>query len=70
MVRRPGELEKVSFPGCFYITGNFVPCDIKTLRRMRTRAEQKYVARATALGARVPQAELFVIPQETSFPVI
>ena len=25
MVRRPGELEKVSFSGCFYITGNFAP---------------------------------------------
>ena len=28
---------------------------------MRTRAKQKFVAKATALGARVPQAELFVI---------
>ena len=28
---------------------------------MRARAEQKYVAKATALGARVPLAELFVI---------
>ena len=27
---------------------------------MRTRAERKFVAKATALGARVPQAELFV----------
>ena len=29
---------------------------------MRTRAKWKFVARATALGARVPQAELFVLP--------
>ena len=28
---------------------------------MRTRAKQKLVAKATALGARVPLAELFVI---------
>ena len=28
---------------------------------MRTRAKQKFVAKATALGARVPQAELFVL---------
>ena len=28
---------------------------------MRTRAKQKLVAKATALGARVPQAELFVL---------
>ena len=27
---------------------------------MRTRAKQKLVAKATALGARVPQAELFI----------
>ena len=27
---------------------------------MRTRAKQKFVAKATALGARVPRAELFV----------
>ena len=60
MVRRPGELEKVSSPGCFYITGNFVPCNIKTLRRMRTRAEQRFIAEATAPGARVLRAELFL----------
>ena len=28
---------------------------------MRTRATWKFVAKATALGARVPQAELFVL---------
>ena len=28
---------------------------------MRTRAKRKFVAKATALGARVPQAELFVL---------
>ena len=28
---------------------------------MRTRAKQKFVAKATALGARVPRAELFVL---------
>ena len=28
---------------------------------MRTRAKQKFAAKATAPGARVPQAELFVI---------
>lgn len=33
----------------------------KRLRGMRTRAKQKLVAKATALGARVPRAELFVI---------
>ena len=44
----------------FYITGNFVPCYIKSLRGMRTRAKQKFVAKATALGGRVPRAELFV----------
>ena len=33
----------------------------KRLRGMRTRAKQKLVAKATALGARVPLAELFVI---------
>ena len=27
---------------------------------MRTRAKQMFVAKTTALGARVPQAELFV----------
>ena len=31
---------------------------------MRTRAKQKFVAKATALGARVPRAELFVLQQE------
>ena len=28
---------------------------------MRTRAKKKFVAKATALGARVPRAELFVL---------
>ena len=28
---------------------------------MRTRAKQKFFAKATALGARVPQAELFIL---------
>ena len=28
---------------------------------MRTRAKQKFVTKATALGARVPRAELFVL---------
>ena len=28
---------------------------------MRTRAKWKFVAKATALGARVPQAELFIL---------
>lgn len=28
---------------------------------MRTRAKQKFAAKATAPGARVPQAELFII---------
>ena len=32
---------------------------IKTLRGMRTRAKQKFVAKVTALSARVPLAELF-----------
>ena len=32
----------------------------KTLRGMRTRAKWIFVAKATALGARVPQAELIV----------
>ena len=32
----------------------------KTFRGMRTRAKWIFVAKATALGARVPQAELFV----------
>ena len=36
---------------------------MKKLRGMRTRAKQKSVAEATALGGGVPQAELF--PQET-----
>ena len=30
---------------------------------MRTRAERKFVAKATALGARVPLAELFVLSE-------
>ncbi len=34
---------------------------------MRARAKQKYVAKATALGARVPQAELFIIFTDTAF---
>ena len=33
----------------------------KTLRGMRTRAKWKFVAKATALGARVPRAELFIL---------
>ena len=33
----------------------------KTLRGMRTRAKWIFVAKATALGARVPQAELFIL---------
>ena len=37
---------------------------------MHTRAKQKSVAEATALGARVPRAELFFLSQETGFPVI
>ena len=32
---------------------------------MRARANEKYVAKATALGARVPQAELFVLYRKT-----
>ena len=36
----------------------------KTLRGMRTRAKQKFVAKATALGARVPFAELFVLAKQ------
>ena len=28
---------------------------------MRTREKQNFVAKATALGARVPQAELFIL---------
>ena len=32
---------------------------------MRTRTKQKFVAKATALGARVPQTELFVIYRNT-----
>ena len=31
---------------------------------MRTRAKWKFVAKATALGARVPQVELFVLAAE------
>ena len=31
---------------------------------MRTRAKQKFVAKATALGARVPQAELFILLED------
>ena len=58
----PGAVTVPEIPGCFYLTGNFIPCQIKTLCGMRTRAKQKYVAKATALGARVPQAELFVFP--------
>ena len=34
---------------------------------MRTRVEQKSVAKATALGAGVPQAKLFTLSQETAF---
>ena len=33
----------------------------KTLRGMRTRAKWIFVAKATALGATVPQAELFIL---------
>src|SRR5699024_12815712 len=40
----------------------------KTLRGMRTRARQKFVADATALGARVPQAELYVYVALTGGP--
>ena len=48
----------------FYFIGNLVSCEIETLRGMRTRAAQKFVAKATALGARVPHAELFVLIME------
>ena len=34
---------------------------------MRTRAKQKYVAKATALGAGVPQAELFALRESTEY---
>ena len=33
---------------------------------MRTRAERKFVAKATALGARIPLAELFVLRDQGS----
>ena len=45
----------------FCSIGNCVPYGTKTLRGMHTRAKWKFAAEATALGARVPQAELFVI---------
>ena len=45
----------------FYITENCVPCDITTLRGMRTRAMQKSVAKTTAPGTRVLRTELFVL---------
>ena len=35
---------------------------------MRTCAKWNFAAKATALGARVPQAELFVLCRETSLP--
>ena len=41
----------------------------KTLRGMRTRAKWKHVAKATALGARVPQAELFVLEKNMRLDV-
>ena len=47
--------------GFFCLIGNFVPYQTKTLRGMRTRAKWIFVAKATALGARVPQAELFAL---------
>ena len=53
--------------GRFFISQEHSSCEIKKLRRMRARAKQKYVAKATALGARVPQAELFIIFTDTAF---
>ena len=52
----------------FYITGKSfgLVCDIKsTPCGTRTRAKWKFVAKATALGVRVLQAELFVKSQES-----
>ena len=40
----------------------------KTLRGMRTRAKWIFVAKATALGARVPQAELFGLSAASRSP--
>ena len=45
----------------FCIIGNFVPYNTKTLREDAHSRELKYVACATALGARVSQAKLFVL---------
>ena len=48
----------------FYVIGNFVHHAIKTLREdahKREKREKKRVAKATALGARVSQAKLFVL---------
>ena len=44
----------------FHSIGNFVPYTTKTLREDAHSRELKFVACATALGARVSQAKLFV----------
>ncbi|RHT58590.1 hypothetical protein DW757_03070 [Clostridium sp. AM29-11AC] len=40
----------LSKPAVFYITGNFVPCDIKTLRGARTAAERQMSLLRPAAG--------------------
>ncbi len=42
------------------MSGGHLLCADRSGTKTRTRAKWKFVAKATALGARVPQAELFV----------
>ena len=45
----------------FNFIGNFVPYKIKPSGGDAHKREKKYVAKATALGARVSQAKLFIL---------
>ena len=57
--KKPGRL---MFPGFFFcLSRKFRSLLNKTLRGMRARAKWIFVAKATALGATVPQAELFIL---------
>lgn len=50
-----------SLPPVFCLIRKLHALTNKTLRGTRTRANRKFVAKATALSTRVPQAELFIL---------
>ena len=60
MISSPAATALTRAVAAFFSIGNFVPYTTKTLREDAHSRELKFVACATALGARVSQAKLFV----------